>query len=81
MKTTKTSEGWEIIPQTSDEEVRIKWLLESIQAHPGQQPCANPFNSGASTKRARYAMKLGAFDYVLNFQRIARKSQPMEVDN
>lgn len=49
MKVTKTAEGWEIIPQTSDEQSRLEWLIESLQSHPGQQPCEGGAN-GASNR-------------------------------
>lgn len=38
MKVRETPLGWEIEPETSDEQERLKWLIESLQDHRGQQP-------------------------------------------
>ena len=48
MKINKTAEGWEIIVETSDEQLRVQWLMESLASHPDQQPC----ESGAPQEKA-----------------------------
>lgn len=30
MKIKKTTQGWELIPQTSNEEENMKWLIEEV---------------------------------------------------
>lgn len=37
MKIKDTAEGWEIVPETSDEQKRLQWLVEAIKSHPDQQ--------------------------------------------
>jgi hypothetical protein len=39
MKVVETSLGWEIQPESSDEQARLQWLIEDLQDHRGQQPC------------------------------------------
>jgi hypothetical protein len=39
MKINKTIVGWEIVPETNEEELRVRWLMESLASHPDQQTC------------------------------------------
>jgi len=66
MKVTKTAEGWEIIPQTSDEQSRLEWLIESVASHPDQQP--RETGSGISNMIATGA-RVNRVDW-LTFQRM-----------
>lgn len=37
MKIIKTTEGWELIPQDSEEEARLAWWIEAMKSHPDQR--------------------------------------------
>lgn len=48
MHIKETANGWEIIPQTKDEETRLRWLIDSLKSHPDQQPRASNADGSSS---------------------------------